>query len=72
MGVILPVVGLRVYCDSSPLFSLVTYAECPSGASLRASGCSTVCAVDAGFELSAPVLGLMRYCEIVLLATVTT
>src|SRR6266567_42097 len=38
LGVILPVVGLRVYCDSSPLFSLVTYAECPSGASLRASG----------------------------------
>ena len=72
IGVILPVLGLMVYCEILPSFSLVTYALPPLGAIAIASGCSTVPAVDTGFELRAPVLGLMRYCETVLVATVTT
>jgi len=72
IGVILPVLGLMVYCEIFPSFSLVTYALSPLGAIVIASGCNTVFAVDTGFGLSAPVPGLMRYCETVLVATVTT
>src|ERR1043166_4108905 len=70
IGVILP--GLMVYCEILPSFSLVTYALSPLGAIAIASGCNTVPAVDTGFGLSVPVLGLMRYCETVLAATATT
>lgn len=63
MGVILPLVGLMANCEILPSLSLVAYALVPLAAILIASGCSTVCALDAGFGLSAPVLVSMRYSE---------